>query len=75
MAAMAVLLHPGETVPISGIYRVRHDSHRGEHLVTAIKGEHLPACRSCGANVSFELVDPADYIMQERDFRQLSAAS
>ena len=43
--------------------------------MTAIKGEHFPACRTCGANVSFELVDPADYIMQERDFKDMSLAS
>ena len=71
---MAVVLRPGETVPTSGVYRVRHESHRGEHLVTAIKGEVLPACRSCGANVSFELADQADYVAHERDFKQMSAA-
>ena len=72
---MTALLRPGVTVPTSGVYRVRHESHRGEHLVTAIKGEVLPACRSCGANVSFELIDPADYVMQERDFKRVFAAS
>jgi hypothetical protein len=75
LAVMAALLRPGVTVPTSGVYRVRHESHRAEHLVTAIKGERLPACRSCGANVSFELMDAADYVMQERDFKQMLAAS
>ncbi len=75
LAVMSVLLRPGVVVPTSGIYRVRHESHRGEHLVTAIKGERFPFCRSCGAKVSFELVAAADYILQERDFKQMFAAS
>ena len=68
-------LHPGEKVPASGVYRVRHDSHRAEHLVTAIKGERFPACRTCGAGVTFELADGAHYVMEERDFRGVFLAS
>lgn len=66
------ILHPGKRVPSSGIYRVRHDSHRAAHFVTAIKGDRFPECRSCGKEVSFELVEPAEYVREERDFRLLS---
>ena len=67
-------LSPGEPAPRSGIYRVRHSSHRADHLITAIKGEHLPACRSCGRDVSFEIVEAAEYVHEEKDFRELSSA-
>ena len=69
------VLHPHQVVPRSGIYRVRHGSHRTAHLVTALKGERFPACRTCGLDVSFQLIEPADYVIDERDFRDLSQAS
>jgi hypothetical protein len=64
-------LSPGQPAPRSGIYRVRHSSHRAEHRITAIKGERLPACRSCGRDVSFELVETAEYVHEERGFREV----
>ena len=69
------LMHPGEKVPVSGVYRVRHQLHRGEHFVTALKRERFPACRTCGNDVTFELVEGADYVMEERDFRGVFLAS
>lgn len=69
------LLRPGQKVPHSGIYRVQHRSHRAAHPVTAIRGERFPACRSCGKDVSFELLEAAEYVVEERDFRHLFLAS
>ena len=69
------ILRPYQAVPISGIYRVRHGPHRTAHLVTALKGERFPACRTCGLDVSFELIEAADYVVAERDFRDISRAS
>jgi hypothetical protein len=69
------VLRPHQAVPASGIYRVRHGAHRTAHLVTAIKGERFPVCRTCGLDASFELLEAAAYVIDERDFRPLDAAS
>lgn len=44
---MADEVHPGETVPESGIYRVTHNARHitAEHEVTVIKGRRFPTCR------------------------------
>jgi hypothetical protein len=70
-----LVIRPYQTVPASGIYRVRHGAHRTAHLVTAIKGERFPACRTCGLDVSFELLEAAYYVIEERDFRDVPRAS
>ena len=64
------ILRPNDVVSNSGVYRVRHQDHRADHVVTAIKGERLPPCRTCGSNVSFELIKAAEYIVEESDFSQ-----
>jgi hypothetical protein len=39
---------PGDTVPVSGIYKVIHDeSHSQPHDVTCVKGKKFPPCRDC----------------------------
>ena len=62
-------LRPGEKTPESGVYRVTHDSHRPEHLVTMLKGESLPVCSQCGDGVRFELVRAAGTVHEDEDFK------
>ena len=50
----------GLKVPQSGIYRVTHLSHRLPHEVALLQRETLPRCASCGDNVQFELIKPAE---------------
>ena len=45
-----------EIVPQSGIYRVRHSSHRVPHEVTLLRDQYFPRCAKCDTAVMFELV-------------------
>jgi hypothetical protein len=45
-----------EIVPQSGIYRVRHSSHRVPHEVTLLRDQYFPRCANCDTAVIFELV-------------------
>ena len=44
-----------EMVPQSGIYRVRHRSHRVPHEVTLLRDQYFPRCANCDTAVIFEL--------------------
>ncbi len=47
---------PGESAPVSGIYRVSHgESHRQPHDLLLKKGEVFPPCRHCGDQARFRL--------------------
>ena len=59
---------PGETAPVSGLYRVTHNSHRRPHSVVVLVGETFPACRSCRRLVAFELIEPIDHVAHDWDF-------
>lgn len=50
------IFKPGQRVPVSGIYRVEHDSHRLMHEATLLQNEPFPRCRECKSDVRFELV-------------------
>ena len=58
----------GDTVPESGVYRAVHRQHRAPHTLVALKGESFPACRSCGARVSFELMESVPHATDDWDF-------
>ncbi len=45
---------PGEKIPKAGIYKAVHVEHRQPHEVSLKKDEKFPACRQCGARVSFD---------------------
>ncbi len=62
------VLRPGFRVPYSGTYKVIHTRHRGDHFVTAIKGERFPYCRKCRDRVEFVLWAEADYVAHDWDF-------
>jgi hypothetical protein len=57
----------GQTVPVTGIYRVQHVEHRGPHEVVAVQGERFPGCRECRDQVTFTLVRPASYMTEDMD--------
>jgi hypothetical protein len=59
-ATKTVKHHTDETVPQSGIYRVRHSKHRLPHEVTLLRDERFPRCAKCDSAVVFELVKAAD---------------
>lgn len=60
---------PGELAPITGIYLVQHGlRHREAHEVVIIRGELLPACRTCKANTSFEIVKVISHVTHDWDF-------
>ena len=61
-------LKPGEKTPESGVYRVTHQGHRSEHMVTMLKGESLPSCLNCGESVRFDLVRAAGTVHDDEDF-------
>ena len=67
---------PGELAPVSGIYRVTHlTRHREPHLAVIIRGEELPACRSCKTNVRFEVMHMASHVTHDWDFTAPSGLS
>ena len=60
---------PGDLAPITGIYLVIHNSlHRDPHEVVVIRGELLPACRTCKVDMHFEIVRPLSHITHDWDF-------
>jgi hypothetical protein len=52
----AKLRKPGERVPVTGIYRVEHGTHRLMHHAILPQGIRFPMCRKCGERVCFSLV-------------------
>jgi hypothetical protein len=60
-------LAPGETVAVSGVYRVVHVNHRGDHEVVAISGDILPECRVCRGEVRFYVERTIDYAPHDWD--------
>jgi hypothetical protein len=61
---------PGQKVPKSGVYVVRHEKHRADHEVTMTRDDHFPECAVCGAAVRFHLVHAASAIEADADFRK-----
>jgi len=57
--AEAATFRTDEMVPQSGIYRVRHSSHRVPHEVTLLRDQYFPRCANCDTAVMFELVRAA----------------
>jgi hypothetical protein len=65
---------PGEVVPESGLYFVRHKDHRGEHEVTLIAQEQFPPCSVCQAAVRFRLSRAAKTISEDTNFQSRKSA-
>lgn len=47
---------PGDTVRVSGVYRVQHDAHRLMHEATLLVETRFPRCKQCGNKVRFRLL-------------------
>ena len=58
---------PGEHAPISGVYQVVHRQHREPHEVLILRGEELPSCRICRADVRFVAVNPVPHYGHDWD--------
>src|SRR5258708_37540510 len=63
----------GDFAPCSGVYTVRHNGHRRDHLFTLFKGEGLPACAQCGEGGPFMLAEPGTRISEDDDFHTAAA--
>jgi hypothetical protein len=63
---------PGQMAPISGTYTVVHVMHRTNHEVIAIRGEQLPRCRVCGADVTFYPTQAVAYVTHDFDLAGLN---
>jgi len=62
---------PGEIVPNSGIYEVKHDSqHTVSHEVTCVKGEPFPPCSHCGNHPRFTLRRQTIHIREHSFFQK-----
>ncbi len=60
---------PGQFAPVTGIYTVHHaTAHRATHLITVIRGEVLPPCRFCKAEVQYVLQQQASHVTHDIDF-------
>jgi PilZ domain len=66
---------PSETAPVTGLYKVCHDSarspseqHRPPHLVVILQGDVFPSCIKCGNAVSFVLRREEIHLLQDWDF-------
>jgi hypothetical protein len=51
-----VEFRPGDTVPVSGVYAVEHNSHRLMHEATLLSDTRFPRCKQCNESVRFRLV-------------------
>jgi len=58
----------GQNIPATGIYRVKHDSHRLPSECTLLKGQQFPRCAKCGDRVLFELLHAAPDVFSDPDF-------
>lgn len=66
--ALVQMYKPGEEVPHSGIYRVRHYGHHHDHEVTCISGESFPECQKCRGKVRFSLIIAAHAVERHPHF-------
>jgi hypothetical protein len=60
---------PGEKCEASGIYRVTHDRHHGEHEVTVVFDEQFPPCNHCGNHPRFKIVHQAQHVKNHDNFK------
>ena len=56
---------PGQTVPESGRYWVRHYQHRLPQLVHMTAGDMFPRCKKCKDRVTFERADGEEKAIRE----------
>jgi hypothetical protein len=66
--------HPGDEVPMSGIYKVTHRGHHHDHEVTCLSGDQFPVCCQCREQVRFSLLIAAHAIHRHIHFYQAEAS-
>ncbi len=72
-AANDTRLKPGDSAPVTGLYRVYHYAHRMPHDAFVPRGDPLPACNTCGERVRFVVITSNFRpVEQDRDLRQAS---
>ena len=51
----------GEIIPVRGVYRIAHPSHRLPERAILLEDERFPTCAKCHGSVRFELeqTDPS----------------
>jgi hypothetical protein len=60
---------PGETAPLTGIYRVVHKTnHAGTFAFTVYAGKVFPPCEVCGDAIGYTLLRNAPAIETDEDF-------
>jgi len=62
------IFKPGEHIPNPGIYRVTHYRHRLPHEVTITDSGTFPACKKCGDECGFVLLQAVRILQQDSDF-------
>jgi hypothetical protein len=68
-APVAQTFHPGEEIPVTGIYRIFHGKdHQAGRERLLPKGLSFPRCHICGVDVRFSLVRAAPRIFDDTDF-------
>lgn len=68
--ALRHVWRPGEAVPESGIYKIRHAACSAQPVdLVFVAGEYFPACPKCGQDVIFELERATPHISEDSDFR------
>ncbi len=68
---MATEYKPGDKVPQSGIYAVKHDpNHVQPHEVTCVFDEKFPPCNHCGQHPRFTLVRGAIHVKWHEEFKK-----
>jgi hypothetical protein len=69
--AQRTIYKPGDTVPVSGIYKAVHGQvHHDEHEITAVTGEPFPPCNHCGQHAQFTLVMAVHHIKNHKHFKK-----
>lgn len=70
---MAETFKPGNRIPRSGVYRVRHGRrHTPAHEVTIVYGLVFPTCIHCVDEVRFVLVKSGQNIDSNPNFRKVT---
>jgi hypothetical protein len=74
------MFRPGDVIPETSPYLVRHLQHRDDHEVFAMAGGEFPKCRLCGEAVLFVALDGSvfrarDPLMSDPDFAPAASAS
>jgi hypothetical protein len=59
----------GETVPLSGIWRPKHQECKNPVELWIRKDELFPPCEQCGAKASFILLEEVQHISEDSDFQ------